>query len=117
MAKYETEVKGDFIDILKRIENGICTGSATATLEDFSNFGSFADGTRCAVRVFERYSYSGKNRVSMTVTLFESDGRIQLSAITSGGSQGAFFKLNTVGEDAFLDKLIDIVVELNFEQQ
>ena len=117
MAKYETEVKGDFITVLKKIEDGIINGSTTATLEDFSNFGSYAEGTRCAVRVFERYSYSGQNRVSMTVTLFESGGRIQLSAITAGGSQGTFFKINTIGEEKFLDKLIDIVVELNFEQQ
>jgi hypothetical protein len=40
------------------------------------------------------------------VTLFEAaDGTIHLSAITSGGSQAMFFKINTFGEQAFLDKL------------
>ena len=33
------------------------------------------------------------------------DGTIHLSAITSGGSQAMFFKINTFGEQAFLDKL------------
>lgn len=28
-----------------------------------------------------------------------------VSAITSGGSQAMFFKMNTMGEEAFLDKL------------
>lgn len=112
MAKYETELTGDLNTILEKIETGICSGSATATLEDYSNFGSFADGARCAVRVFERYSYLGGNRVSLNVTLFEVDGRIRLSAITSGGSQAMFVKLNTFGEENFLKKLIEIVENL-----
>ena len=31
------------------------------------------------------------------------------SAITSGGSQAVFFKLNTLGEESFLEKLVPIV--------
>lgn len=43
------------------------------------------DGARCSVRVFERYSYMGGNRVSLNVTLFQNgNSPIQLSAITSG---------------------------------
>lgn len=104
MAKLERTLHGDFNEILSRIETGIVNGSISASLEDSSDF---SDGfSRCAVRVFERYSAIGKNRVSLSVTLFEGkDGTIQLSAITSGGSQAMFFKLNTFGEQAFLDKL------------
>ena len=47
----------------------------------------------------------------MNVTLFQAgNGPIQLSAITSGGSQAMFLKLNTVGEEAFLDTLSAAVV-------
>ena len=35
--------------------------------------------------------------------------KLLLSAITSGGSQAMFFKINTFGESAFLDKLVEIV--------
>ena len=46
----------------------------------------------------------------MSVTLFQGeDGAIHLSAITSGGSQAMFFKINTFGEEAFLDKLAKIL--------
>ena len=31
-----------------------------------------------------------------------------LSAITSGGSQGMIFKINTLGEEAFLDTLREL---------
>ena len=61
------------------------------------------------MRVFERYSYMGGNRVSMNVTLVGNGCDLFLSAITSGGSSAVFFKLNTLGEESFLEKLVPIV--------
>lgn len=107
MAKLERELAGDFDEVLERITRGILNGSISAALEDSSDFrGGYA---RCSVRVFERYSYAGGNRLSMTVTLFQEDGPIYLSAITAGGSQAMFWKVNTWGEEAFLDKLREIL--------
>lgn len=108
MAKLEKTLQGDFNKILSKIENGIMGGSISASMEDKSDF---YDGfSRCSVRVFERYSYIGSNRVSLNVTLFQGEsGVIRLSAVTSGGSQAMFFKLNTFGEEAFLDKLREII--------
>lgn len=104
MAKLERNLNGNFDEIISMIEKGILNGSMSASLEDSSDF--IGTTARCSVRVFERYSYSGSNRVSMNVTLFQDgDGPIQLSAITAGGSQATFFKINTLGEEAFLDKL------------
>lgn len=108
MAKLERTLNGDFHEIIRKIEKGILNGSVSASLEDSSDFCS--DTARCSVRVFERFSYSGGNRVSLNVTLFQdSNGPIKLSAITAGGSQAAFFKINTLGEEAFLDKLREIL--------
>ncbi len=46
----------------------------------------------------------------MNVTLFQNaGGPIYLSAITSGGSQAVLFKVNTFGEEAFLDKLRELL--------
>ncbi len=104
MAKLERTLNRDFSELLTTIENGILGGSVSATLEDKSDF--YSGSARCSVRVFERYSYIGCNRVSLNVTLFkEGDGPVRLSAITSGGSQAMFFKINTWGEEAFLEKL------------
>ena len=108
MAKFEKVINGDFVEILNRIESGILHGSVSASLEDSSDFQS--GDARCSIRVFERYSYWGKNRVSLIVTLFQSGyNPIFVSAITSGGSQAMFFKVNTIGEDAFLEKLIELL--------
>ena len=63
MAKFETTVNGDFNEVVKRIEDGILNGSFTASLEETSDF--YSGDARCSVRVFERYSYSGSNRVSL----------------------------------------------------
>ena len=108
MAKYVRTVQADFDQLLRKIEKGIVDGSMSASMEDSSDFSS--EDARCSVRVFERYSYLGGNRVSLNVTLFQhGDGPIHLSAITSGGSQAIFFKINTLGEEAFLNRLMELV--------
>lgn len=107
MAKFETTLKGDFQSLLNMIENGILNGSASASYEDGSNCD--IGNIRCAVRVYERYSMMGSNRVSLNITVLGCDNDIFISAITSGGSQAVLFKINTIGEETFLDCLIDIV--------
>lgn len=111
MAKLERTLAGDFDVLLGRITEGILGGSLSASLEDSSDFRS--GSARCCVRVFERYSFTGENRLSLTVALFQADGdNIRLSAITSGGSQALFLKWNTIGEEAFLDKLREVLDRL-----
>lgn len=108
MAKFERTINGDFTELLHTIEHGIMEGSISASMEEYSDFQS--GDARCSVRIFERYSWSGNNRVSLSVTLFQNaNGPIFLSATASGGSQGMFFKMNTFGEEAFLDKLRELI--------
>ena len=104
MAKFEKTFLGqDFDSLVARVERAVMDGSYTATLEDQADYR--LGGARCAVRVFERYSYAGGNRVSMNVTIFQSGDETRLCAITSGGSQAMLFKINTWGEENFLDTL------------
>lgn len=70
MAKIERVINRDFDQLLSTIEDGIINGSVSASLEDSSDFRS--QDARCSVRVFERYSYTGGNRVSLNVTLFQN---------------------------------------------
>jgi len=108
MAKLERSIRGDFSEIQERIKNGILGGSMSASLEDISYLSS--GDAKCCVMVFERYSYMGGNRVSMNVTMFQNgNDDINIVAITAGGSQAMFFKVNTWGEEAFLDKLREIL--------
>lgn len=107
VAKYEKHLTGNFDELLELVTDGVLNGSMSASYEDGSDW--MSGEVRCAVRVFERYSYMGGNRVSMNVTLVGNDRDLFLSAITSGGSQAVFFKLNTLGEESFLEKLVPIV--------
>ena len=110
MAKYETRIHGDFDRVLNYLHDGILGASSSASYEDES-YVQLA-WVRCCVRVYERYSFGGGNRVSLAMTLAGDGDELFLSAITSGGSQAMFLKLNTWGEKAFLDTLRELVEKL-----
>lgn len=96
MAKYQRKIRGDFDKILKAIDEAVRIKSSTASLEDVADY--YGNGVRSAL---------GGNRVSMSVWLIGSDGEYTLTAITSGGSTGILFKVNTLGEKSFLNTIIE----------
>ena len=104
MAQYTNRFQTNFDQLLRYVEESVLKGSVSASKEGGSEFA--CGDVRCVTRVYERYSMMGSNRLSLSVTLFGQDGDVQLSAVTSGGSQAMFFKINTWGEEAFLDKFI-----------
>ena len=66
--------------------------------------------------LLHRYSMMGGNRLSLTLTLFQnSDSPLRLSAITAGGSQAVFFKVNTLGEEAFLEEVKQVLDDIASE--
>ena len=110
MAKLECDLTGNFDRVLSRLEGGVMSGSVSASLEDSSDF--TVGEARVAVRMFERYSWTGSNRVAMSLTLAGNGGKLHLTAITAGGSQAMFFKINTWGEESFLDTLARVLDNL-----
>ena len=112
MAKRDWVFTGHDINILAdTITSGILNASISASLEDSSYFSS--GGISCIVLVFERYSVIGSNRLSLTVTLFSEPGRVRVSGISSGGSEGILWKINTLGEEAFLDVLVGVLSSIS----
>jgi hypothetical protein len=101
MAKYERCLKGDFNELLNWIHKDVTNGGSTVSYEDGSDV--IIGEMNLAVRVYERYSITGGNRVSLNITLLGSGQELFISAITSGGSQAVFFKVNTIGEETFLE--------------
>lgn len=101
ISKLECALQIDFDSLLTLLDESIQSSAISASLEDKSNF--TINGVRCAVRVYERYSLIGSNRVSLNLTLLSAGAAVFLSAITSGGSQAMLFKVNTLGEGAFLE--------------
>ena len=105
MAKYERSLQGDFDELLNWLHKDITGGSISVSYEDGS--AATMGQVRLAVRVYERYSMAGGNRVSLNMTLMGYGDQLFLSAITSGGSQAVFFKINTLGEETFLDLCVN----------
>lgn len=101
MAKYERRLNGNFDEIINWIHQDITNDSASVSYEDGSDI--IIGEMKLAVRVYERYSMSGGNRVSLNITIFGNGEDIFITAITSGGSRTVFFKFNTIGEETFLD--------------
>ena len=112
MAIFEKTIRNkNFDKLLRKLENEIPDSSWSADLEAGSDFKE--GDARCSVRVFERYSMMGGNRLSLTLTMFQNgDSPIRLSAITAGGSQAVFFKVNTLGEESFLEDVKNLLEEI-----
>ena len=112
MAIFEKIIRNkNFDKLLQKLEREIPDSSWSADLEAGSDFKE--GDARCSVRVFERYSMAGNNRLSLTLTMFQNgDSPIRLSAITAGGSQAILFKINTIGEEAFLEDVKELLEEI-----
>ncbi len=67
-------------------------------------------GARVIIRAYERYSYLGQNRVGLTITYVENNGEIYVCAVATGGSQAVMFKINTLGEQSFIE-VVEKVLE------
>lgn len=109
MAHYEQELTGDVDALVAHLDRAIPEGSITARFEDGGDH-RIGDA-RMVVRVYERYSAMGGNRVSLCVSILSVGDQLALTATSAGGSQAMFFKLNTFGEEAFLQKAVDAIRE------
>ena len=107
MAKYERQLRGNFDSLLQTLDKEILSGSISTSFQGGSDFS--IGNVRCAVRVYERYSAIGSNRLAANITLLGDGDKLFLSVISSGGSQAIFFKINTFGESAFTDRIARIV--------
>jgi len=84
------------------LDSAIASGSVSASLEN-SDALSIGDA-RLVVRTYERFSMAGSNRVSLSVSILEVGDQLKVALSTAGGSQAIFFKINTFGEEAFMQK-------------
>ena len=107
MAKYERRLSGNFDSLLQTLDQEILGRNISADRQDGSDFA--VANVRCAVRVYERYSVIGRGRVAANITLLGVGEDLSLSIIAVGGSQAIFLKINTLGEQSFLDDIIPII--------
>ena len=106
MAKFECVIPGTygFEETLKYFHDYLSTSSLSSSYEDGSDFRT--EKMKVAVRVYEKYTILGENRLSMTVTLATDGTDIYATAITAAGS-GGFVKVWAWGEDGYLEHFIE----------
>ena len=104
MAQHERTLTGDVDALIAHLDRDIVAGSVSANLEECSD--QRLGDARMVVRTYERYSALGGNRVSLNVCVLAVGAELAVTAMTAGGSQAVFFKLNTFGEEAFLAKAV-----------
>ncbi|GIG53892.1 DUF6054 family protein [Demequina activiva] len=98
---------GSATALAQHMDAAITRGSASATLEhqDTLSLGE----ARMILRTYERYSMTGSNRVTLSLSILAVGAQMEVSLTTSGGSEALFFKINTFGEAAFMDKAIEAI--------
>ncbi|HIR93354.1 MAG TPA: hypothetical protein IAB98_08065 [Candidatus Egerieimonas intestinavium] len=107
MAAYQTSLQGEFDHFVHYIKNEVLNRSSSASLEE--ELEERLGQVRCCLLAFERYSFTGSNRVSLSVTILGAGQQLEVMAAATGGSQAMFFKVNTWGEESFLDTLVEAV--------
>ncbi|MBZ5738890.1 DUF6054 family protein [Nocardioides mangrovi] len=101
MAHYDVRLTGDPDDFIAHFDQAITTTSVTASREHTVDH-RIGDA-RMLVGNYERFSAMGSSRVSLSISVLAVGSEMAVSLVSSGGSQAMFLKLNTFGEESFLE--------------
>ena len=91
MAKYSCELHGSFNHFCQFLKNELINSSFSASIED-EHYYDIHD-VHVGILILERYSYTGGNRLSLSITITEYQNHLHVTAISSGGSQAIFTPL------------------------
>lgn len=110
MATYQKEFHislEEFEQFVEYIKQSILEGSSSASHEESIRINE--DDIIVQVDIFERYSMFSDSRLSLSSTLIFKNNKLNIIAVTSGGSRAVLFKIDRVGEERFLNKYIQYV--------
>lgn len=108
VALSEHSIRGDVDEFVAYLHRHITGSSVTAQFEASSD--RTVGDARMVVQAYERYSATGGNRLSLVVSTLAVADQLEVCAVASGGSNGMFWKLNTFGEQAFLQRADDAIL-------
>lgn len=110
MAKYEKTVYGDFKTIVENLDDEIINSGVSMQLVDTSHFET--GDTKVSVHIYDKFFMRNSSRASLSVTVVGSDDIIFVSAIGSGGGQGAFFNFSWGAEEDILTSVEDCIIKM-----
>ena len=97
MAKFETNIIGQFNEVIHHLQEDIINSAISMNLVEESNYTS--GDTNIAVRVYDKYFMRNGNRASLSLTVVGHGNDIFVSAIGAGGGQGVLFNFSLGAED------------------
>jgi hypothetical protein len=106
MAKYETQIKGDFEEVLSILDANIME-RFSVNLVDESNWDF--DDIKVGVRVYDKYYMRNGNRTSLSLTVVSRGDDLVISAIGSGGGSGVIFNFSLGAESDMVGIVADII--------
>jgi CMP-2-keto-3-deoxyoctulosonic acid synthetase len=107
MGHFEHALSGDVDAFVAHLDRAIPASSLSTKIE--SRADHRIGEARMLVRVYERYSALGGNRVSLCVCVLAVGDQMTVSAVSSGGSRAVFWKINTAGETSFLRQAVAVI--------
>lgn len=110
MAKYENTVYGSFETIVNRLHHEIVNSGVSMKAVDVSKFET--GDTKVAVCVYDKYFMRNSSRASLSVTVVGNIDTVFISAIGSGGGQGAFFNFSWGAEEDILKSVEDCITSM-----
>lgn len=110
MAKYERVFRGDLDEVMRAIHRGVAGPGDVTTFCDETRISPSGTGVRCAVRVYKRYDFIWYGKVTLTVTVVDTDGRIFVSAIAAGGRPHSL-RDTTFADERKLLREVEAIVE------
>lgn len=113
MAKITLQGQGRIDQIANTISQGIQNSGISCTLIDSVEQRAGTDSV--IVMVFEKYYMRSSNRASLTVVLSSSENNITVTAIGSGGGQGAIFRFSWGAEEDFVNTVAKILRPHGFQ--
>ena len=103
--EYQRVFNVSFNEVYNFVIDNFSNLSISMTLESDLASNTVSDSVRLII--FERFSWFGNNRVSLSVLLVGNDRQTKVTMVSSGGSQAVFFKFNRVGENNLLNEVIN----------
>lgn len=101
MAKFEKHVRGEFSNIVQKLDDEIVNSSLSMRLVDESNYEN--GEVRIAVRVYDKYFMRNGNRASLSLTIAGNGNSIFISAIGAGGGSGVIFNFSLGAETEMVE--------------
>ena len=90
MSKYSCELHGSFKPFCQFLKDELIKSSFSASIED-EHYYDIHD-VHVGILILERYSYSGSNRLSLSITITEYQNQMQVTGILQVEAKLYFLK-------------------------